>query len=397
MQSRSRFGALKRDVQVRTVQDPDTFRDLLYAVVTGQRNHEDSRRKGLAVAAGRRRAVERGDYTGAISDGYRRVVEVDDTGAISKRLEIDPERRALIEMIFAMALHGKRTGAIARTVNEAGWRTKPLIKTQQPKAWDIQRILDVLQNPRYAGLAATKGEIVGHGHWPTYLTEREHYRLRARLAQPRPTTTPRPLEPYLLARLGSCGYCGSALHCSTGQEREDGTFARRYICASHNRERYGTERCPAPRIDADVVEAMFVSTIRSLLLEDTTDELESRRQPASLDGRWSDSPERQRVLAAVLTGDDREIDAALGGLLARVAPEAAMLQRVAISSRHARQLEVAQKLEGWANDDRAGQTEASRIQTRELNGVLLTWFSTVTLAIDGHSVVIAATIEKPQA
>ena len=40
--------ALKNDVTVRTVQDPETFRDLLYAVVTGQRNHEDSRRKGLA-------------------------------------------------------------------------------------------------------------------------------------------------------------------------------------------------------------------------------------------------------------------------------------------------------------------------------------------------------------
>src|SRR5207245_819780 len=38
--------ALKRGVVVRTVQDPDTFRDLLYAVVTGQRNNEDSRRKG---------------------------------------------------------------------------------------------------------------------------------------------------------------------------------------------------------------------------------------------------------------------------------------------------------------------------------------------------------------
>ncbi len=35
--------ALKNDVMLRTVQDPETFRDLLYAVVTGQRNHEDSR------------------------------------------------------------------------------------------------------------------------------------------------------------------------------------------------------------------------------------------------------------------------------------------------------------------------------------------------------------------
>src|SRR3989442_6262515 len=92
--------ALKHDVRVRTVQDPDTFRDLLYAVVTGQRNHEDSRRKGLASAQGRRRAVERGEYVGNKPDGYRCVVAVDDSGAITRRLDIDPARRALIEMIF---------------------------------------------------------------------------------------------------------------------------------------------------------------------------------------------------------------------------------------------------------------------------------------------------------
>src|ERR1700676_4201124 len=45
--------ALKNDVRVRTLQDPDTFRDLLYAVVTGQRNNEDSRRKALSSQAGR--------------------------------------------------------------------------------------------------------------------------------------------------------------------------------------------------------------------------------------------------------------------------------------------------------------------------------------------------------
>jgi DNA invertase Pin-like site-specific DNA recombinase len=56
--------ALKRDVKIRTLHDPDTFRDLLYAVVTGQRNHEDSRRRGLAVQSGRRRAALRGDLSG---------------------------------------------------------------------------------------------------------------------------------------------------------------------------------------------------------------------------------------------------------------------------------------------------------------------------------------------
>src|SRR5207247_11400371 len=90
---------LKCRVAVRTVQDPDTFRDLLYAVVTGERNYEDSRRKGLASAAGRRRAVERGDYTGAKPDGYMWVVEVDASGAVKKRLDADPARGPLIEMI----------------------------------------------------------------------------------------------------------------------------------------------------------------------------------------------------------------------------------------------------------------------------------------------------------
>src|SRR5204863_4077486 len=101
--------ALKAGVTVRTVEDVDTFRDLLYAVVTGQRNHEDSKRKGAASAAGRRRAVERGDYTGAKPDGYMRVVEVDASGAVQKRLAVDPGRRPLLEVTFRMAL--RRSGA----------------------------------------------------------------------------------------------------------------------------------------------------------------------------------------------------------------------------------------------------------------------------------------------
>ena len=197
--------ALKNDVRVRTIQDPDTFRDLLYAVVTGQRNHEDSRRKGLASAAGRRRAVERGDYTGSRADGYMRVVEVDAGGAIHKRLDVDPARRPLIEMIFAMALRGRGTATIARAVNEAGWRTKPLIGWQRPKAWDVQSVLDVLNNPRYAGLAAHKGEVLAHGKWPAYVSEREYYRMKKRRSRRKPTRTPRKRDTFLLARLGKCG------------------------------------------------------------------------------------------------------------------------------------------------------------------------------------------------
>jgi hypothetical protein len=254
--------ALKQGVAVTTVQDPETFRDLLYAVVTGQRNNEDSRRKGLASAACRRRAVERGEYTGAKPDGYMRVVEVDESGNVSRRLDIDPARRPLIEMMFAMALRGKGTASIACAVNDAGWQTKPLVRRQRPKAWDVQGVLDVLKNPRYAGLSASKGQVLGRGQWPVYISERQHYRLKARFAAPRPTRTPRKREPYLLSRLARCGYCGTGVHCHTGQQRTDDSFIRSYCCWSHYRGN-GAQRCPAPRIDADIVEAMFASAIHS--------------------------------------------------------------------------------------------------------------------------------------
>jgi hypothetical protein len=98
--------ALKRGIRVRTIQDPDTFRDLLYAVVTGQCNHEDSRRKGLASAAGRRRATERGEYIGHTADGYRLAVEVDKDAKVVRRLEIDPDREQLFRTLFRLALRG---------------------------------------------------------------------------------------------------------------------------------------------------------------------------------------------------------------------------------------------------------------------------------------------------
>ena len=64
--------ALKNDVRVRTLQDPDTFRDLLYPVITGQRNKEDSKRKALAAQAGTRRAAQRGEYTGHLPRPFDR-------------------------------------------------------------------------------------------------------------------------------------------------------------------------------------------------------------------------------------------------------------------------------------------------------------------------------------
>jgi DNA invertase Pin-like site-specific DNA recombinase len=381
--------ALKNDVKVRTVQDPDTFRDLLYAVVTGQRNHEDSRRKGLASAAGRKRAVERGDYTGAKPDGYMRAVDIDATGNIKKRLDIDPARRPLIEMIFGMALRGQGTAAIARAINEAGWQTKPLIAWQHPKAWDIQSVLDVLKNPRYAGLAAHKGEVLARGNWPAYVTEREYQRINKRLSRPKPTKTPRQRDTFLLARLAKCGLCGVSLHCFTDEQRSDGTFPRRYVCWSHDRGGNGSPRCPSLPMDADLIEAMFASTIHRFLLEGNQDD-RMQAELKTFEGAWIDSPERQRVRDAVLARDETALDHALEALLARAAPEAMLLKQIASSSRVGRQLELVNAVKSWATDQLDGRTDSSRAKTRELNAQLRTSFRRVSVVMDGRYIGIVA-------
>jgi DNA invertase Pin-like site-specific DNA recombinase len=380
--------ALKRDVRVRTIQDPDTFRDLLYAVVTGQRNHEDSRRKGLASAAGYRRALERGEYTGTKADGYRRMVEIDDDGNVNKRLEIDPERQPVIDLLFRLALRGKASGAIARALNDAGWRTKPREKGQQPQPWNASGVLVVLHNPRYASLAATKGEIVGPAQWSPYITERQHHRLQVLIADRRRRGRPRETEAFLLSRIATCDRCGEPLHCHTGLRREDGTFTRRYTCRSHCRGRHAA-RCEARPIDADVLEWMFISMLRHMLHDPPEQSgLLDTIQP--LEGHWAEAPEREQIREAALVADDARMDRSIERLVARMVPGLAMQRRAAASRQQASQLELERRFDAWAETHGRPVTDEMRVETRELNRVLHTWFSDIRIENAVTDTVIAA-------
>ncbi len=367
--------ALKRDIRVRTIQDPDTFRDLLYAVVTGQRNHEDSRRKGLASAAGRRRAAERGEYIGIKADGYRLAISIEDTTVI-KRLEIDPDRKPVIELLFRHALKGKTSGAVARMLNDAGWRTKPRQKPRTPQPWNSSGVLQILHNPRYAGLAATKGKIVGDGHWPAYITPRQHRRLQAQIAARWRAHLKRPhSEAFLLSRLAKCGRCGQPLHCHTGLLRENGSSSRRYTCRSHGRDRHA-RRCDAQPIDADILERMFAAMLAELLRQpaDPTVPLDADEP---FHGHWHDAPERQQLREAALTGDDRELDQLMAQMVARVAPDLVIQRRLAASRRETRQQTLERRIDAWAQKTDGPSTEQQRDETRHLNTELHEWLTEV--------------------
>jgi hypothetical protein len=372
--------ALKLDVRVRTVQDPDTFRDLLYAVVTGQRNHEDSRRRGLSIAAGKRRAAIRGDYRGHKPDGYKLTVEVDSVGAVEKRVAIDPERQPLFEMIFRMALRGRPDGAIARALNDAGWQTKPFSAHQKPHRWTPNGIRLVLMKPHYAGLTAVNGEVVAQGHWPAYITPSQYEQLAARRVKgPPPWRQP---ESYLLARIATCGCCGSRLYARTAKPRVDGTVERQYVCASHTLGVH--DRCDSPRMSASLIEAMFVSSLGRLLALEGND-----RERTVVN-----AVERQQVIDAVLAGDEQLIGATLVRMIDRKAPESARLRRAASSSHQGGELEAVRNLELWTEQEQIGRTESTRVEARAWNRSIGSWFSTVTITMDEKEVTFA-TVRRP--
>jgi DNA invertase Pin-like site-specific DNA recombinase len=262
--------ALKHDVRVRTLQDPETFRDLLYAVVTGQRNNEDSTRKGLATQAGIKRAAQRGEYIGSLPDGYRLHTWVDKQAQVRKQMVIDKQRKPLYELIFRLALRGRSCGQIARSVNKAHWQTKPGRLSARP--FDAGRVNAVLKNPRYAGLSVYGGEVMARGCWPAYVSERQHERilakLTARLLNRERGSLPR--ETYLLARVASCALCGCPVHVHTGRRRSDGTYPQSYLCSSHTKQR-GPHQCSARPIEARAAEAMVVASLDTLLFGEAPD------------------------------------------------------------------------------------------------------------------------------
>ena len=121
--------AIKADVTICSVQDPQTFGDLLYTVVTGQRNYEDSARKSKAVREGLRRRRESGKPVGRIPLGYTRE-QRDEHGEavrdgrgdlVTERVR-DPDGAEVYERMASMVERGSTFGNVARTLNREGVR-----------------------------------------------------------------------------------------------------------------------------------------------------------------------------------------------------------------------------------------------------------------------------------
>jgi DNA invertase Pin-like site-specific DNA recombinase len=263
------------DVQVRSADKADDefmVNPMLVGIASSQ-NHKAAQDISAHVSRGKRSAVKLGKWTGGPApDGYwlEKVVVDNSTETL---LQIDAERRPIIEAIYKLSEEGVGDSTIARRLNEAGHRTR------KGKAWTRRLVQYILCHPVYAGRIVRVGEgshkggtyrkldtpevyegrheaIIAPERWDAIhakRAKRDRSKAGREKAAAKRDKGGAPTTRYLLTKLAYCPRCGERMLCKTDPYvRKDGTRKRNYICPN----KLGcTGACDLPRIDAGMVDA----------------------------------------------------------------------------------------------------------------------------------------------
>lgn len=142
-------------------------------------------------------------------------------GYASDFVTVVPEEAEVIGQIVARFLAGESSRSIATWLNDQG------VRTVRGKPWVTSTLKGILTNPRYAGLRAHRGEVVGPAVWEAIISEEDHRRILATYAEKKLTGRRAP-QRYLLSGLCRCSKCGNRLYSSA--RVRDGKDTRRYVC-----------------------------------------------------------------------------------------------------------------------------------------------------------------------
>jgi site-specific DNA recombinase len=233
------------------VQDDSTFTNPLLIMALGERNTEDSRRKGLATKAGIQRRAERGHFVGGRPPyGY------------TPEGEPDPIRAAVVRRIFTEYTEGVGQRGIARALNAEG------VRGPAGGTWRQSRITAILRNPAYLGRVPVKGDdgelLRGEDgelglpgkHEP--LIEREVWGRahEIRTAAHRRRGGRHADGGHLLTRgLLRCGQCGAAMN---PRKARQGVERERYRCSGRVADRTS---CSQPSIGRERIDVPLLAAL----------------------------------------------------------------------------------------------------------------------------------------
>ena len=172
----------------------------------------------------------------------------------------------MVRRIFDMALQGRSTLDIAKTLNAEG------IPTSNGKKWLKTTVHFVLTNEAYAGTVVW-GEKAKDGAPPVRVEDahpcivsKQEFRRIAKMMESRAPkkVNPRRLSsPYLLSGLAKCETCGKAM---TAAEAKSGKYTY-YIC--HSLLKRGKGTCKPPRLNAKKFEKIIIDELRANILTES--------------------------------------------------------------------------------------------------------------------------------
>jgi site-specific DNA recombinase len=185
-----------------------------------------------------------------------------------------PEEAATYRTIVARFLAGDSTRSLASWLNEQN------VATVRGRGWVTTTLKGMLINPRYAGLRAHRGVVVGPAVWEAIISEDDHRRVLAMFAAKK-TSGRRTPQRYLLSGMLRCGKCGTRLYSSA---REN---SRRYVCLA------GPDHggCGRLTIVADPLERLIADYVLH--------RLDTPRLTDALSGRSSADVRTQELTAAL--------------------------------------------------------------------------------------------------
>jgi DNA invertase Pin-like site-specific DNA recombinase len=262
----------KSGVEIRSVQDDATWTTPmghLIPALMGERNFEDSRRKGLAVRAGMKREAERGKHNGRTPYGYRRKGR----GADSTLVAV-PAQAAVVRKVYADYVAGMSVREISRALNEAG--TPP---PRNADLWVRSVVGRMLANVVYVGRLRATGEDGEHlpGSHPALVDEDVWLRARAiRAGNLKRQPGRLPDEGHLLVKGTLRCHCGAAMKPTKARQGSRST----YWCSG--RIEHGEGFCSQRGIPRERVDEPFLAAVldRHVDLQATRERIAERASAA---------------------------------------------------------------------------------------------------------------------
>ena len=236
--------------------------------------------------------------------GYRKV-SVQDGAKKRPKLELDPPADSVIRRIFQMALQGKSTLDITKTLNGEG------IPTSTGKHWLKSTVHRILSNEAYTGtlvwgVDAKDGAppVRVEDAFPAIVTKQEFRRITRSLRSKAPARVNprRASSPYLLSGLVKCEKCGKAL---TAAEAKSGKYSY-YVCHSLLKKGKGT--CKTPRLNSKRFEKLMIEQIRANILTESNIRDLVRLMDEEMDGVAAEQRERLQNIEAELIEVGQRLD-----------------------------------------------------------------------------------------